>query len=82
MSDEEINDLSGKWIYIDNDKVQNGAYMIEKAKRLNNGNVLIDIGITSVIRSYKDKNDTTKGFICNVEEGQAFRIPLSRRYEK
>jgi len=82
MSDEEIKDLSGKWIYIDNDKVQNGAYMIEKAKRLNNGNVLIDIGITSVIRSYKDKNDTTKGFICNVEEGQAFRIPLSRRYEK
>jgi len=76
ITDGELDVIKGKWIYIDNDKVQNGAYNILNASRLDNGNVLISLGNTSLIRKYLDKYKPEDGFEYNISEGQAFRIPV------
>jgi len=52
-------------------------YVIKNAKRNLNGNIFLNIGDITLIRSYKDKNDIHRGFIHNIERGQFFRIPRS-----
>ncbi len=75
--DIDINDIIGRHFYADNDKVQNGAYRIENAEKLENGNILIDLGSVSPIRKYKDKFKPEEGFVTNIDIGQHLRIPLS-----
>ena len=69
--------LSGKMIVVDNDMVKNGAYYIESAEELENGDIKLDIGTVSTIRKYKDANDFDAGFVYNINPGQSFKIATS-----
>ncbi len=72
--DVDAATLAGKMIVIDNDMVQNGAYYIESATKLEGGEIELDIGTVSAIRKYKDANDFDAGFFYNINPGQSFRI--------
>ncbi len=77
----ELSDLAGKYIYINNDGVQNAAYKIlsatDKAEGLKSGSVRLDLGTVTLIRGHKDKDDVDKGFVYNIKEGQTFSVPTS-----
>ncbi len=73
-ADVDVTKLSGKMIVVDNDMVKNGAYYIESAEKLSDGNIKLDIGTVSAIRKYKDANDFDAGFIYNINPGQSFKI--------
>ena len=77
MDCENISELSGKCIYVDNDGIQNGVYKIESAESIGNGKVRLDIGTISLIRGHKDKENLVAGYVYNIKEGQSFRIPTS-----
>lgn len=80
-TDELAESLIGKYIYIDNDKVQNGCYEIKNAAKVNNL-IKLDLGNTTLIRSYFDSDDFSMGYVYNIKEGQSFRIPLSHVYDE
>jgi len=71
--------LAGKYVYVDNDKNDNGAYRIESASR-DGDDIVLGLGKVSVIRSYADPDDMSKGYIYNIEKGQSLRIPLTTVY--
>ncbi len=73
--------IVGKYVYINNDGAQSGAYKIESAQIDSDGDVVLDIGEVSVIRSYVDSTDTTLGYVYNIKEGQSLRVPLSDIYD-
>jgi len=75
----DLENLAGRYIYVANDGVQNGAYRILNASA-NAGNSLytdLHLGNTSVICGYKNDTDFDEGYIYNIEKGQNFTIPLS-----
>ncbi len=74
---EDVSDLVGRHIYVNNDGVQNGVYRIEKAEDLGEGKVRLDIGTISVIRGHKDPENIDKGYIYNIRQEQTFSIPTS-----
>lgn len=67
----------GRFVYVANDGVRNAAYRIEDVERLGGSRYRIDIGEASLVRRYADANDFAKGYIYDIAEGAAFRIPLS-----
>jgi len=71
----DLNALAGQYIYIDNDGKQNAAYMIEGARLLDDGGVLLDIGRISPVRALKNNTNLNK-FVYNIKAGQSFRIPM------
>jgi len=72
----DTSKIIGNAVYVNNDGVQSGAYMIKDA--VQNGDVLeLDIGTTSMIRSYADVNDFDKGYVYNIGIGQGVSIPIS-----
>ncbi|MBR5308552.1 MAG: S-layer homology domain-containing protein, partial [Clostridia bacterium] len=75
---QEINaeNLSGRYVYIENDGVQNGAYKIESACE-KKGNIELYIGDVSVVRSYVDPYNTDLGYVYNISENSRLRIPLT-----
>jgi len=73
----EVPDLAGRYIYIDNDGKFNGSYRIKACRKVADGCAL-SIGDVTLINSWADKFDFSKGYKYNISEGQAFRIPLSR----
>ncbi len=73
----DAQSLAGKVIVVDNDMVKNGAYYIESAKTLENGDIKLDIGTVTAIRKYKDANDFDAGFVYNINPGQNFKIATS-----
>ena len=81
MQCDDLSDLTGRVIYVDNDRVENGAYRILSASRegegLKVGSIRIDIGTVTLIRSLIDKVDFDKGYVYNIKEGQTFTIPTS-----
>jgi uncharacterized protein YjdB len=77
----DLNDIIGRYIYVSNDGVENGAYRIKGATACENGDIILDIGDVSPIRKYRDSMDLNGGFIYNIAEGQSFRIPLSGEYD-
>ncbi len=72
--------LSGKYVYVENDGVQNGAYKIESARNVG-GNIELSLGDVSLIRKYVDSDNFELGYIYNIQEGQSLRIPLSDVYD-
>ncbi len=72
--------LAGKFVYVENDGVRNGAYRIESAS-VEDGNIKLNIGDVSLIRSYVDVNNTARGYVYNIDEGQTLRIPVSSIYD-
>lgn len=69
--------LIGRFLYADNDGTRNAAYQIKGVQSLGEGRLKLDIGDITLVRSFKDANDFGKGYIYDVSEGAAFRIPLS-----
>ena len=68
--------LAGKCIYVENDGLENGVYQIKGIVSAEGNNVTLDLGTTSLIRSYADSENLDGGFIYNIAEGSRFRIPL------
>jgi hypothetical protein len=75
-------DLAGKTIYVDNDGERNAVYRIEGAADLGGGRYLLDIGESTLIRSFVDKFDFSKGYVYDIAPGASFRIPLTRTVEQ
>ena len=71
----DIDTLAGKYIYVDNDGKQSGAYRIEGASAMGGGAVTLDIGRVSPVRGLKAKNNLDS-YIYNIKAGQTFRIPM------
>ncbi|MBE6912665.1 MAG: hypothetical protein E7473_09085 [Ruminococcaceae bacterium] len=76
-NDVDASLFAGKMIVVDNDMVKNGAYFVESAEKLSDGNIRLDIGTVTAIRRYKDANDFDAGFIYNINPGQSFKIAKS-----
>lgn len=71
------NDLVGKYIYIQNDGVRNGAYEILGVKKNAEDTLTLDVGDVTTIRSYVDNYNFAKGYVYNMKAGDKFTIPLS-----
>ncbi len=78
----DVNSLTGRFIYVDNDGVQNAAYKLNGIKSLNGNTVTFDLGATTLIRSYQDSSDIGKGYVYNIAENDHFVIPLSFEAKK
>ncbi|MFC5471191.1 OmpL47-type beta-barrel domain-containing protein [Cohnella suwonensis] len=74
---ENPADLIGKSILIQNDGIRYAAYRIKGVTVLDGGRLKLDIGDITLVRSFKDSNDFSKGYIYDIAEGAAFRIPLT-----
>ncbi|MBQ4544933.1 MAG: S-layer homology domain-containing protein [Oscillospiraceae bacterium] len=74
--DMDISALSGRYVYIENDGVGNGAYRIESAEPFGN-NVKLNLGNVSLIRRYIEPTDRDSGYVYNIAKGQTLRIPMS-----
>ncbi len=77
-TDDEVDvaSLNNKYVFVENDGDQNGVYKIESAEKTDDG-IKLNIGAVSVIRNYRDENDTSLGFVFNIAKGQNASIPLS-----
>lgn len=73
-------DLVGTTIYIDNDGVRNAAYTIVGATEVSpeQGRYRLDIGDTTLIRSFMNPNDFSLGYVYDIAVNAAFRIPLTQ----
>lgn len=69
--------LEGRYVYIDNDQKRNAVYHIEGAESLSNGNIRLDIGDVTTVRSWTDANDFSQGYQYDLAVGQTLKIPLS-----
>jgi len=69
--------LIGRYINIDCEINNNASYEIKSAVYTADGNLKLNIGDITLIRSFVDAYDFSKGYIYDIEEGRAFRIPLS-----
>ncbi|MBP3634358.1 MAG: Ig-like domain-containing protein, partial [Oscillospiraceae bacterium] len=73
-------DLAGRYIYVNNDRQQNGAYRIYGAQVKDNVAVL-DLHTQDMVRSYVDPTNIDAGYVHNIAEGQTFSIPLSATFD-
>ncbi|MFD0698091.1 carbohydrate binding domain-containing protein [Paenibacillus sp. GCM10027628] len=71
------SELTGKSIVIQNDGIRNGTYRILNATALSDSRLKLDIGDITLIRSYLDPKDFSKGFVYDIGNGASFRIPLT-----
>ncbi|MBQ9968456.1 MAG: putative Ig domain-containing protein, partial [Oscillospiraceae bacterium] len=75
---EEV--LTGQYIYVNNDGLQNGTYRIYGAK-VDGSNAVLDLQLQDMIRGYIDPFNMDLGFRYNIAEGQTYSIPLSASYD-
>jgi hypothetical protein len=73
----DVSSLAGRYIYVENDGERNACYLIKNAEKLENGNIRLDIGDSTLIRGYADSYDFSKGYIYDIAPGQKISIPLS-----
>ena len=67
--------LTGRFIYVDNDRKQNGVYRIYGAE-VEGDTAVLDLHTQTLTRSYVDARDLDSGFIHNISVGDSFTIPL------
>ncbi|MBP3633845.1 MAG: hypothetical protein J6J43_04645, partial [Oscillospiraceae bacterium] len=72
--------LIGKYIYVDNDGVENAAYRIHGAE-IDGRTAVLDLYTQTLVREYVDKWDLDKGFNHNIAVGQTYSIPLSAAFD-
>ncbi len=66
--------LVGESIIIENDGQRNACYTIERVER--DGDLtMLSLGDVSFVRDFVDRDDYSKGYVYNFEEGAAFSIP-------
>ncbi|MBQ9967862.1 MAG: hypothetical protein IJO88_03970, partial [Oscillospiraceae bacterium] len=73
-------ELTDRYIYVDNDGIGNAAYRIYGAEVSGNTAVL-DLYRTTLVRSYIDDNDLDRGFVHNISVGDTYSIPLSAAFD-
>ncbi|MDG0813607.1 OmpL47-type beta-barrel domain-containing protein [Cohnella rhizosphaerae] len=71
------SDLIGKTIVVENDGVRNATYRILGVTDLGSNLYKLDIGEKTLIRSYVDPSNFGAGFVYDIAEDAAFRIPLT-----
>jgi hypothetical protein len=72
--DTRGNDWMVSMIFVENDRVSNAVYAIKAVKRLGESTYALDIGESTLIRSYADSRDFSKGYSYDVAAGQRFTI--------
>ncbi len=77
MQVEDVTDLAGKYIFIDNDGAQNAVYKIDSATETDEGRIRLNVGTTTLIRGHRDIKNVDSGYVYNIKEGQNFTIPVS-----
>ena len=73
----DLNNLSGRFIYIENDGIRNASYQLKSASKIDDTHIALNIGDTTLIRSYIDDQDFSKGYTYDIGAGSEFMIPLS-----
>jgi len=68
--------LEKQYIYMDSKSKRNAVYKILGARK-DGKNMVLSLGNTSVIDCFKDLTNMDVGYLYTIEEGQAFRIPVS-----
>ncbi|MBQ2742642.1 MAG: S-layer homology domain-containing protein, partial [Oscillospiraceae bacterium] len=84
-SDVDLETLPNTYIYVDNTHVEdNGSFRILSAEPSPDidGSVRLNLGNTSLVSSFADKNDFGKGYNYFVQKEQSFRIPLAHVDDK
>ncbi|MBR2180440.1 MAG: S-layer homology domain-containing protein, partial [Oscillospiraceae bacterium] len=76
ISEEEVAELAGRYVFIENDGVRNGAYQIKSAE-LRDGKLVLSTGNVDYIRALVDTSDMDGGFTYNIAPRQDVYIPLS-----
>ena len=76
-SDIDMSELSDKYISVRNDGIRNGVYRILSATKLDSGDIKLDIGDVTLIRSYRDDENEDSGYLYDIAEGQSFSIALT-----
>ncbi|WJH33960.1 heparinase II/III-family protein [Paenibacillus sp. CC-CFT747] len=79
LQGQEANSLIGRSIYVENDGKRNAVYQIKGIAPAADGQWELQLGDITLVRSYADDKDLSKGFIYDVAAGAAFTIPLSRQ---
>ncbi|TWD75335.1 heparinase II/III-like protein [Kribbella amoyensis] len=74
-----IAGLAGQYVYVDNDGVRNAVYRIVGARESGGRTVELDLGETTLIRSYLG-TDPDAGYRYDVAVGAAARIPVTRQW--
>ncbi len=74
-TEDVIEDIIGKVIYIDNDDKESGAYEILGAEENGDGTVRLDIGTVNLARAFKDSTNSDVGYVYNIDTEQTFVIP-------
>lgn len=77
VDEKALSNIVGRWIFIENDGVENAAYEILGAEKLSEDTVRLDTGNVTNIRSYVDAYKPEEGYIYNMSIGDNFRIPVS-----
>ena len=71
----DVEALAGKYVYVANDGIDNGAYKIFGAEK-SGDDIVLDLGDVTLIRSYVDADNMDRGYNYNIAVGQKLRIPL------
>ncbi|GAA3406310.1 carbohydrate binding domain-containing protein [Paenibacillus hodogayensis] len=81
-SGTSAEDWIGSTIYVENDGVRNAAYRIAGALDLGSGLYKLDIGDSTLIRSFVNPNNFGQGYMYDIAQGATFRIPLARHISR
>ncbi|MBP3634524.1 MAG: heparinase II/III family protein, partial [Oscillospiraceae bacterium] len=73
-------ELTGRYIYVNNDGIENAVYRIWGAD-VDGFTAKLDLDMQTMARSYIDATDLEAGFIHNVAVGQSYTIPLSTAFD-
>ncbi|WP_158301684.1 heparinase II/III domain-containing protein [Paenibacillus mesophilus] len=73
----EIARLAGSYLYIETDGERNGSYRIERVEERQGNRFVFGIGDVTPVRGFADPEDFAKGFVYDIREGAACKIPLA-----
>ena len=74
---EDVGALAGRYLYVENDGEQNAVYKIQGAHAGQEGQVVLELGSTTLIRKYIDSSKLDQGFVCNMA-GEEFPHPVGK----
>ncbi len=77
ITEELLRDITGRWIFIENDGAENAAYEIFDAEKLSETTIRLDTGNYTNVRGYVNPENVAEGYVYNMGVGDRFRIPLS-----
>ncbi len=75
-----VDGLPGQYVYVANDGVRNAVYLIHAARAVDDVTVELDLGETTLTRSYLDDNNPAAGFRYDVAVGAVARIPTTLQW--